>query len=155
MDPEVYGRSPLENSSFIATSNNPDASKHGQGFFARLSGSTSEVLSLWKLMFFGPQLFAVREGELTFTISPKLPASFFNNGIVKTTLFSSIHVTIHYQSTLPTYDGSIVVESYELRNGQTTVRIPNSVVKGKEAEAIRSLHYQHIDVYLKGGRETG
>jgi hypothetical protein len=155
MDPLVYGRSPLENSSFIATSNNPDASKHGQGFFARLSGSTSEVLSLWKLMFFGPNLFAVHDGELTFAISPKLPATFFKNAVVKTTLFSSIRVTIHYEGTLPTYDASVIIDAYELRDGRTTVRIPNSVIKGKEAEAIRALRYQHIDVYLKGGRETG
>jgi hypothetical protein len=106
-------------------------------------------------MFFGPNLFSVRDGELTFAISPKLPAAFFKNGVVKTTLFSSIHVTIHYEGTLPTYDASVIVDAYELGDGQTTVRFPNSVIKGKDAEAIRTLRYQHIDVYLKGGREPG
>ena len=37
--PEVYGRSILENSSFLASSANPDPSVHGQGFVARLSGA--------------------------------------------------------------------------------------------------------------------
>jgi hypothetical protein len=31
----------------------------------------------------------------------------------------------------------------------------NQPMTEKEAEAIRALHYQTIDVYLKGGRETG
>lgn len=42
MDPSVYGRSTLENSSFIASSVNPDESMHGRGFVARLSGTTAE-----------------------------------------------------------------------------------------------------------------
>lgn len=155
MDPHIYGRSPLENSSFIATSNNPDPSKHGQGFFARLSGSTSEVLSLWKLMFFGRELFSLENDVLTFKVAPKLPVSFFKDGVVQTKLFSSIRVTIHYEGTQPTYDASVKVDAYELHDGQTSIRIPNSVIKGKEAEAIRALRYQQIDVYMKGGRETG
>lgn len=155
MNPEVYGRSPLENSSFIATSNNPDPSKHGQGFFARLSGSTAEVLSLWKLMFLGPTLFSMVEDELQFTIQPKLPASFFKNGQATTTLFGSIDVVLHYQGSIPTYDPSVTVDYYELRNEQDVVRLPNAVIKGKDAEAIRALRYQSIHVFLKGGREPG
>ena len=38
-DPDVYGRSLLENSSFIASSVHPDAALHGRGYVARLSGS--------------------------------------------------------------------------------------------------------------------
>lgn len=53
MDPQVYGRSPLENSSFIAPTNNPDPKLHGQGFFARLSGSTVEALHMWYVMMTG------------------------------------------------------------------------------------------------------
>ena len=50
-DPNVYGRSILENSSFIASSANPDESLHGKGFVARLSGSTVEFLNMWVEMF--------------------------------------------------------------------------------------------------------
>ena len=155
MDPEVYGRSPLENSSFIATSNNPDPSKHGQGFFARLSGSTAEVLSLWKLMFFGSSLFSMVDDELQFSIQPKIPASYFKNGRVSTTLFGSVEVVLHYEGTLPTYDASVVVNHYELKHDHHVVSLPNSMIKGKEAEAIRALRYQSIHVFLKGGREPG
>ena len=42
LDPQTYGRSPLENSSFIVSSAHPDRSLHGAGFVARLSGSTAE-----------------------------------------------------------------------------------------------------------------
>ena len=155
MDPAVYGRSPLENSSFIATSNNPDATKHGQGFFARLSGSTAEVISLWRLMFMGPTLFSMNEGELQFSIQPHLPAHYFKNGVVKTTLFGEITLTIHYEGQTPTYDDTVVVEAYALKNAHDAIRLPGSVIKGKYAEAIRDLRYQHIDVFLKGGREPG
>jgi hypothetical protein len=49
MDPEVYGRSLMECSSFIASSAFPDPSIVGQGFLARLSGSTAEFLDIWKV----------------------------------------------------------------------------------------------------------
>ncbi|PAM92997.1 hypothetical protein B4N84_20275, partial [Flavobacterium sp. IR1] len=36
LDPEMYGRSILENSSFIASSANPNVDLHGKGFVSRL-----------------------------------------------------------------------------------------------------------------------
>ena len=54
-DPEVYGRSPLENSSFLVSSAHPDESLHGAGFVARLSGATAEFLSIWTTMMAGRQ----------------------------------------------------------------------------------------------------
>jgi len=82
MDPKVYGRSPIENSSFLGTSSNPDSKKHGQGFVSRLSGSTAELLSMWRYMFFGDHLFTLDQGQLVFELKPKLPKSFFKDGIV-------------------------------------------------------------------------
>ena len=46
LKPETYGRSILENSSFIASSANPDPKIHGTGFVARLSGSTAEFIHI-------------------------------------------------------------------------------------------------------------
>jgi len=57
MNPDVYGRSLFEMSSFIASGAFDDPSVQGRGYQARLSGSTSEYLSVWKLMFMGPQPF--------------------------------------------------------------------------------------------------
>ena len=151
MDPLVYGRSPLENSSFIATSNNPDPSKHGQGFFARLSGSTAEVLSVWRYMFFGKHLFTLVNNELTFAIQPKIPSSYFVNGIVETQLFSDITVVIHYQGNKPTYDASVVVEAYDLKDEQTTISLSGSMITGRFAQEIREKKFSEIHVYMKGG----
>jgi hypothetical protein len=52
MDPEIYGRPLMECSSFIASSAFPDPSIVGQGFLARLSGSTAEFLDMWKVGIF-------------------------------------------------------------------------------------------------------
>merc|ERR1712232_630710 len=65
MDPVVYGRSLMECSSFLASSAFPDPSMHGRGFAARLSGSTAEFMSMYKLMFLGPKPFILNEaGEV-------------------------------------------------------------------------------------------
>ena len=48
-DEERYGRSILENSSFLASSANPDESIHGRGFVARLSGSTVEFMDIGRI----------------------------------------------------------------------------------------------------------
>lgn len=74
MEEAVYGRSPLENSSFIASSKNPDEKVHGKGYVARLSGSTAEFLQMWQLMMFGARPFAAREGKLELEFQPMLPS---------------------------------------------------------------------------------
>ena len=73
MKPEVYGRSILENSSFISSSSNPDASIHGTGFVARLSGSTAEFVHILILMAIGEKPFSMDEnGELQLQFNPAL-----------------------------------------------------------------------------------
>ncbi|MCG3203658.1 MAG: hypothetical protein KCHDKBKB_00330 [Elusimicrobia bacterium] len=76
-DPEVYGRSVYENSSFIASSAFPDTSYHGRGFVARLSGATSEFLSMIYLLAFGPTIFKKEEGYVFFSPEPMLPKEWF------------------------------------------------------------------------------
>lgn len=73
LDAERYGRSPLENVSFIASSANPDSSVHGRGFVARLSGSTAEFLQMWQIMFFGRRPFRLEEGRLCLEFKPFIP----------------------------------------------------------------------------------
>ncbi len=82
-----YGRSLFENSSFISSSVHTDVAKHGQGFVARLSGSTAEFLDLWIRMFFGETLFELDgRGGLAFTWAPALPGWLFDTD-------GEIHVT--------------------------------------------------------------
>jgi hypothetical protein len=110
MDAKVYGRSLMECSSFIASSAFPDPSIHGEGFLARLSGSTAEFMSMWKLMFIGPTPFFLNEnGDVMFQLVPALPSWLFEdeesdaaplkdedgNLVVNFKLFASIVVTYH------------------------------------------------------------
>ncbi len=73
LDPQIYGRSPLENSSFIVSSAYPDEKLHGGGgFVARLTGgANAEFLSMWKIMFIGKGgPFRLENGEIALVFSP-------------------------------------------------------------------------------------
>jgi hypothetical protein len=113
MDPLVYGRSPMECSSFIASSAFEDPEVHGRGFLGRLSGSTAEFLSMWTHMFIGHTPYFVDEAtrELRMQLVPTLPAWLFRahpgrldylsagddsrTPVIKFRLFSSITVYYH------------------------------------------------------------
>ncbi|MDR0923951.1 MAG: hypothetical protein LBN31_06325 [Hungatella sp.] len=73
LDEEVYGRSLLENSSFLVSSANADDKLHGRGFVARLSGSTAEFLQMWQIMMFGEKPFRMEEGQLCCFFEPAIP----------------------------------------------------------------------------------
>ena len=97
LDAKTYGRSIYENSSFIASSKNPNAAYHGKGFVARLSGSTIEFISMWKLMMFGAHVFEVQKGELVFTPQPAIPVYLIpEDKKVSATLFSKTRVTYQF-----------------------------------------------------------
>jgi len=77
--PEVYGRSPLENSSFIASSRFPDEQVHGMGFVARLSGATAEWISMVLHMGLGAAPFRLVEDKLRFEPQPTLAEWLFTS----------------------------------------------------------------------------
>ena len=78
LDASVYGRSILENSSFIASSVHPDKRIHGTGYVSRLSGASAEMLSMWSIMVSGKQLFTLDDdGRLCMELSPVLPGWMF------------------------------------------------------------------------------
>ena len=79
LDPASYGRSPLENSSFIASSRFPDSKAHGVGFVARLSGATAEWMSMVLHMGLGAAPFVIEDGELRFRPKPILANWLFTN----------------------------------------------------------------------------
>ncbi|MBN1872127.1 MAG: hypothetical protein JW800_06095, partial [Candidatus Omnitrophica bacterium] len=76
-NPLRYGRNILENSSFIVSSAYPDKDLHGNGFVARLTGTTTEFLSMWLVICLGENPFALKEGKLEFSPSPIIPQDFF------------------------------------------------------------------------------
>jgi hypothetical protein len=102
MDPDVYGRSLMECSSFIASSAFENPSIRGRGFLARLSGATAEFLSMWTLMMIGETPFSVDDetGELRMQLVPALPRWLFaeddNELKVSFKLFGSIDVIYHH-----------------------------------------------------------
>jgi hypothetical protein len=151
MDPEVYGRSLMECSSFIASSAFSDPSVVGRGFLARLSGSTAEFLSIWKLMFMGPNPYFINDdGEVEMQLVPALPMWLFDdvdtpgttdkdgNFIVTFKLFSAIQVTYH--NTRGTDLFGISPRLYILRMADgNTIKVEGSSIPTAAAVQIRKL----------------
>lgn len=94
LDPARYGRSPLENVSFLASSANPDPARWGRGYVARLSGSTAEFLEMWQIMFFGKRPFRMTDEGLALSFTPFIPAYLIpTDGLLRVTFLGSILVT--------------------------------------------------------------
>ncbi|AOM84332.1 hypothetical protein [Salisediminibacterium beveridgei] len=151
LDPEMYGRSTLENSSFIASSANPDATVHGRGFVARLSGSTVEFLQMWLVMMGASKPFTVAEGQLKFQLNPALPADFFTDqNTVSFQLFKGCEVTYHNPDQRSTFgENAVKPVSYSLTYLDAgTEECQADEVLGKRAEAIRNGEVSAISVQL-------
>lgn len=140
---EKYGRSTLENSSFIVSSANKNEELHGQGFSARLSGSTAEFLSMWKLMFIGNKLFDVENGDLVFTFEPKLSPDLYCNGKVEFKLFSKTKVKYFN----PNYSKSI--SKIELYFDNKIIEIKGNKIKGETAHKLRNKEIDKIICYFE------
>ncbi len=148
MDPDVYGRNPLENSSFIAPSNNPDPAIHGQGFFARLSGSTVEVLSMWVTMMTGGNPFTIENDTLVLRFKPRLHKKFFKaDNTVQFTFLKNTKVTYVNASRDHTFDRCDIHQIAVTRQGETTM-ILGDALKGSMAEDIRDGLYDSITIYM-------
>ena len=153
MDPEVYGRSIFENSSFIASSANPDASIHGKGFVARLSGSTAEFLSMWHLMFFGEKPFTIdpHSNALCLTLAPALPADFIReDGTVSAVFLGSTVVCYRFDRREHVLPGKYTVRSLTLTGkNDTREKVEGSGLRGEKAESVRNGFYKRIEVDVK------
>jgi len=163
MDPDVYGRSLMECSSFLASSAFPDPATQGRGFSARLSGSTAEFLSMWVLMFIGPEPFILADdGSLQMQLVPALPSWLFEdldddlpgtydedgNLIVTFKLFRSIIVTYHNSEGGNLY--GVSPNSYKItKDDGTSVTVDGGVIPTDEAIAIRKVFgIVSIDAYF-------
>lgn len=161
MNPDVYGRSLMECSSFLASSAFPDPKTRGRGFSARLSGSTAEFLSMWKLMFIGPKPFFISgSGKLKMQLVPALPNWLFKdegleprydeNGdlVVSFKLFASIIVTYHNPSGENLY--GIPPKSYKVTMDDGSVEsVDGSEIPTHLAKQIRKIYgVKSIDAYF-------
>lgn len=151
LDPERYGRSPLENVSFLASSANPDPARWGQGFVARLSGSTAEFLQMWQLMFFGPSPFRWEDGQLRLVLEPFLPDYLMpDDGVVRAAFLGDIQLTYRAPGCRALVPGKTVPVRWTLtgRGGTRTVlRCP--YLSGREAQAVRAGEIAAIELELE------
>ena len=146
IDAKMYGRSPLEASSFIATSNNPDYETHGQGFVARLSGTTAEMLSIYLTMMSGGKPFIMEDNQLKLNLCPKLTSKYIRiDKTVSFTLLSDVKVTYILDEIKDTFN--MKGYKYELINQDVTKEVHE--VKGQDAIDVRNGFYRELKVYIK------
>jgi len=149
LDFKVYGRSLLENSSFIASSANPDEKIHGKGFVARLSGSTAEFLEIWQHMMFGRNCFENRNGELHLTFSPSIPEYLIpENRIIETTFLGSVETRYHLKKKEALIPGKYKISEIVVTDADGVEKSYTSSVDGDEAIKIREGRVKKIDVYI-------
>jgi len=166
MDPVRYGRSLMECSSFLASSAFSDPSYHGRGFSARLSGSTAEFLSMWKLIFIGkdPYFIDQSDGSLKMHLKPAIPLWMFQDDddenaadptydedgylTVSFKLFAHIPVTYHNSKGTNLFD--VLPNKYKVTKTDGVVHnVQGSVIPTDLAVDIRKLYsVQSIDAYF-------
>lgn len=154
LDPETYGRSTTENSSFIASSANPDPAARGRGFVARLSGSTAEFLSIWQLMFIGPEPVRLDAGKLSLKLSPFIPDYLMpDDGVIKAMIFGSVKLEYHTKGLNRLVPGEYVIKGYKLygKNGQIT-EIDSPNLSEKDTLLVRDRQAEKIEVYIEPER---
>lgn len=153
-NPEIYGRSTLENSSFLASSVNPDEKVHGRGFVARLSGSTTEMLSMWIEMFLGNGGFLMKQGRLSFTLCPRLADWIFNEeGLAEFTILSKCRVIYSNpgrRSTFGKNSAKIVTMNlfYDKISGKENAEIQGAYLNEEQALDLRSGKIIRIEAHL-------
>jgi hypothetical protein len=163
MDPTVYGRPLMECSSFIASSAFPDPGVHGEGFLARLSGSTAEFMDIWKYMFIGAKPFFLNDdGEVEMQLVPALPSWLFEdegsdndpyfdedgNHIVTFKFFSKILVTYHNPGGKNIYGEPPKSYSVTMADG-SVVDVDGPTIPTKLALQIRRLtEVESIEAYF-------
>ena len=146
MDPEIYKRSTLENSSFVVPTNNPNKSSHGKGFFARLSGSTVETLDVWKQMMTGGNPFKIKDNELVLEFEPKLHKNFLKeDGTVSFTFMKTIKVTYSYPSKEHPYNGT-KAKYYELIQNGNKIKVNGEYLPTEYATKVREGEYSEINI---------
>lgn len=151
LDEKIYGRSIYENSSFIASSRNPDSSCHGKGFVARLSGSTVEFLNMWVIMMFGKTPFYVENGELVLKPEPALPSYLVEeNGVVEAVFLGETRLVYHVGEKKDYIPGAYQVTecTLEYSNG-SMLHMGQAQLNGKLARDVRDGMVKEIHITLR------
>ncbi len=151
--PQRYGRSILENSSFLVSSAFPDRKLHGNGFVARLSGSTVEFLEMWLVMNLGREPFFLNaKAELNLRFRPILAGWLFERkGDYSFNFLSKIRVTYHNPKRKDTFGKNALTPKKIVFNDKNAnpVEISSDTIPSPYAEQIRSCSIKNIDIYLQ------
>ncbi|MBU0547705.1 MAG: cellobiose phosphorylase [Candidatus Omnitrophica bacterium] len=151
-NPQRYGRSILENSSFLVSSVFPDRNLHGNGFVARLSGSTAEFLQIWLIMNIGTNPFYLdRNKQLNLAFKPCLPAWLFNRqGEYSFSFLSTILVTYHNPKRKDTFGkNSARISKIVIFENEQPIEINSPTIPAPYSQKIRSRQIKKIDIYLE------
>jgi hypothetical protein len=150
LDPKVYGRSILENSSFLVSSSHPDELLHGAGFVARLSGASAEFLSMWRWMMAGERPFLLEGDQLCLAFKPTLPGWLFSeDNTLSFKFLGKVTVTYHNPERRDTFDPCVVIRSMVLHPNQgESLDLPLQVIPSPFAKRIREGQIKKIDVYF-------
>lgn len=149
-DPLQYGRSPLENSSFLVSSVHPDSSLHGRGFVARLSGATAEFIHMWGLMTAGPRPFVLTDEGLVLQLRPALPGWLFTeDGRFEYSFLGHTRVVLHNPTREDLYPGIPVRMKLRSKTGNT-VDVSGPDLLPPYAGEVRRGHYQQIEIFFAG-----
>ncbi|MBF0510931.1 MAG: hypothetical protein HQL13_01240 [Candidatus Omnitrophica bacterium] len=159
LEPARYGRSILQNSSFIASSAHVDQNLHGQGFVARLSGSTAEFLHMWLMMNMGHEPFRLdARGFLSLTFEPILPSWLFTRKANKDCaahtysfkLFAKTRVIYHNPKLGDTFGLKAVKPQKVVLTypSSKVVEIEGGILGEAQAKEVREGLIERVDVYL-------
>lgn len=162
MDPQVYGRSILENSSFIASSACLDPDARGKGYIARLSGACAEFIHIWLLLTVGQNPFKYENDQLSFALDPVLPSDWFlkeskevkwrgENIIIPENSFAcaflgDILLVYHNPQRKDTFGENCVKPAKYILDD--SIEVNNSIIASKHVQTIRNHQIKKIDFFL-------
>lgn len=151
-NPQKYGRSILENSSFLVSSVFPDKRLHGNGFVARLSGSTAEFLQIWLIMNQGKDPFFLNSrNELNLRLEPVLAGWLFDKkGVYSFHFLGKIRVVYHNPERKNTFGRNSAKPKKIIFNDPqgNPVEILSNIIPSPYAEQIRTRQIKRLDLYF-------
>jgi len=152
-DPQKYGRSILENSSFLVSSAFPDKNLHGNGFVARLSGSTAEFIEIWLTMNLGKNPFQLdKNNKLCLRFKPILSGWLFDKkGDYSFNFLRTVRVNYHNPKKKNTFgkNAASCVKTTLLNKNGGVLDFASDTIPSPYAEQIRSGKIKQIDIYLE------
>ena len=165
LSPDIYGRSILENSSFIVSGAHYNPKMRGRGFVARLSGATAELLNIWIIMCLGHDpFFTDNNGNLAVKFSPVLEKSLFiskkeevifnkKRAIIPSNsfafkMFSSTLVVYHNRKRKNTYDNIKADNITILLKDGGKVYLKDGIIPYPLSIRVRNRECERIDVVL-------